>query len=61
MTVEWELGSLTAAEGALEPNWYTLAGSAEGLEQAQAIWLRVQSPGGGSRCYRLAEQGGGKF
>ncbi len=61
MPVEWELGGLTAAEDALAPNWYTLAGSAEGLEQAQAIWLRVQSPGGGSRCYRLAEQGGGKF
>lgn len=57
--LEWETGGLRFAGG--RAGWYTVKGRAEGLEQAQALWLRVEDAAGQSRCYRLVIQGDGGF
>lgn len=41
--------------------WYAVTGHADGLENADALWLKIESMAGESRCYRLVDKGEGAF
>uniref|UniRef100_UPI003AB6E186 hypothetical protein n=1 Tax=Allofournierella sp. TaxID=1940256 RepID=UPI003AB6E186 len=57
--LSWQIDEIEFAGG--REGWYTVKGMAEGLEAAQTIWLQIQDAKGESRCYRLMDQGRGRF
>lgn len=57
--LSWRLEELSAVSGNL--GWYTITGSAQGLDQAADLWLRMENAAGESRCYRLVNHENGSF
>lgn len=57
--LRWQLDALEPTGG--RDGWYTITGSAPGLEQAEDLWLRVENGAGESRCYRLVNHENGSF
>lgn len=57
--LRWEMDKPEAAGG--RKGWYAVTGHADGLEKADALWLKIENRAGESRCYRLVDKGGGTF